>query len=82
MFQYNGGKFYKNVKEMREWLKDKQIENEYGEQIKPETFWEMVEQKQNNSQNKNHALEMIKSDHSSYYDTVIDGYSFTDSDFS
>lgn len=81
-FQYNGGEYYKNVEEMREWLKDKKIENEEGSEVSHEEFWAMVKEKQENPANKNHALEMIKSNQSSYHDTIIDGYSFTDVNFS
>lgn len=80
-FQYNGGQYYKNVPEMREWLKDKKIEDEYGTEISHEEFWKMVADKQTR-ENKNHALEMIKSDESSYHENVIEGYSFTDAQFS
>ena len=45
-FQHNGRKYYKNVKEMKEWLKDKQIENEYGEIITSKDFWKMIEEEQ------------------------------------
>lgn len=80
-FQYNGGTYYKNVEEMREWLKDKRIEDEYGGEVSHEAFWAMVAEKQK-PEFKNHALEMIKSDKSSYDEQVIDGYSFTDANFS
>lgn len=80
-FQYNGGKFYKNVPEMKEWLKDKEIKDEYGKVVSHKEFWDMVAIKQT-AQNKNHALEAIKSDKSSYYEEVIDGYSFSNVEFS
>ena len=80
-FQYNGGKYYKNVAEMKEWLKDKAILDEYGNSINNKEFWAMVDRKQNEAGNKNHALEMIKSKDSSYNENVIDGYSFTDAQF-
>jgi hypothetical protein len=46
MFQANGERYYSNVPEMKEWLKDKKIEDEYGEEISQDKFWEMVEEKQ------------------------------------
>lgn len=80
-FQYNGGKYYKNVRAMKKWLKDKQIVNEYGESVTHEDFWKMVRHKQ--KQPLNCAEEMTQGgriNNSTYF--VIDGYSFTDCDFS
>lgn len=74
--QYNGGRFYGDFKEMKEWLKDKVIENEYGEKVSVEDFVKMVEDKKN-----------IK-DHSADYGArsgsilKIDGYKFFDWEFS
>ena len=45
-FQYNGQKFYKDIKEMKEWLKGKVIKNEYGERVSNKSFWKLVESKQ------------------------------------
>lgn len=46
MFQYNGGKFYKTIAEMKKWLKDKTIEDEYGDIVPFKLFWNMVQSKQ------------------------------------
>jgi len=75
-FQYNGGQFYKNVKEMKVWTKDKDIFNEYGEKVSYEEFWEMVKSKQK-KKFCNHA-EMYKNQGNQH---VIDGYSFSDGEF-
>ena len=72
-FQYNGGEYYKNVEEMKEWLKDKTIIDECGDIIEYKQFWEMVAVKQEKFTNS-HAEQ--------FGDKVIDGYSFTDSEFS
>src|SRR2546430_2680384 len=70
MFQYNGGQYYKSVPEMKKWLKDKLIFNEYDEQLPNRDFWEMVATKQ----------DTIDPDE---MDTVIiDGYKFYDRKFS
>lgn len=61
---------------MKEWLKDKTIMDEYGEVVSYERFWNMVADKQK-AEFKNHAAE-----HPSEYDFVIEGYSFTDRQFS
>lgn len=66
-FQYNGGKYYKNVKEMKAWLKGKEIEDEYGGKISHTSFWKMVEEKQ--KENLSHA------------ELGMDGYSFLDTEF-
>lgn len=82
-FQANGFQHYKNVEEMKEWLKDKEIENEYGEEVSYNDFWEMVANKQK-PEYKNHAEEVKKAN--PYYangiEFNIDGYSFTDTSFS
>lgn len=81
-FQYNSGEFYKNVKEMKEWLKDKKITDEYGDIVTHGAFWKMVKRKQTPN-NLNHAQEM----HNEYpsardEELIIGGYSFSDCEFS
>ena len=80
-FNYNGGEYYKNVKEMKEWTKSKVIKNEYGDLVSYEEFWKMVSDKQKKS-NLNHA-EYVKKKYpnSSHHEYVIDGYSFSDVEF-
>lgn len=82
-FQYNGGQYYKNVEEMKEWLKDKKIENEYGEEVSYAEFWEMIENKQK-PDFKNHAEEVSKTNpsYARGIEFIINGYSFTDTSFS
>lgn len=80
-FNYNGGNFYKNVEEMKEWLADKEIEDEYGESVSHDKFWEMVAAKQK-ADNLNHAEYMHKEYPSHKTEYVIDGYSFSDCTFS
>jgi len=80
-FQYNGGRYYKNVEEMREWLKDKSIFDEYGEKLSHEEFWKIVAAKQK-PEFKNHAQQCRKEKSFGYLrEMVIDGYSFTDANF-
>jgi hypothetical protein len=79
-FQYNGGIYYKNVKEMKAWLAHKKIVDEYGEDILHADFWAMVKNKQKDGY-KNHAQDAIKN-RKSKHDFVIDGYSFTNTEFS
>jgi len=76
-FQYNGGKYYKNVEEMKSWLKGKKIEDECGKNVSYKEFWEMVEEKQKDEKNWIHA-----SRYPSERDFLIDGYSFSDCEFS
>lgn len=75
-FQYNGGRWYKNVEEMKKWLKSKHIEDEYGTTIPYNVFWQLVEEKQT-KEKRNHAKE-----YPSNRDFMIDGYSFSDCEFS
>lgn len=81
-FQYNGGQYYKNIEEMKEWLANKQIVNEYGEDITHEEFWGMVAHKQ--EEKLNHTVE-CRGKYGAEYDKqlyLIDGYSFSDGYFS
>lgn len=74
--QYNGGKFYTNFEEMKKWLEDKVIENEYGEKVSKEDFIKLVESKKK-----------IKDPDTDYGERVgdikeINGYKFFDWEFS
>lgn len=80
-FQYNAGKFYKNVEEMKEWLKTKTIEDEYGAKVSHDSFWKMVDEKQT-KEKLNHAKEMRKDYPGRSEDFIVNGYSFSDSYFS
>ena len=70
-FQGNGGKFYKDVPEMKKWLKGKTITNEYGETVSYTSFWKMVAEKQK-------VVEPETMRHARYFN----GYTFVNSDFS
>lgn len=79
-FQYNGGRFYKTVKEMKMWLKDKEIKNEYGEDVSYKSFLQMVAQKQ---KHKLAHAEYVKENYPTHTDSFMIGeYSFTNADFS
>jgi len=69
-FNLNGKKYYKNIGELKEWLKNIKIENEYGEEVEYEYFWSLVEEKQ-----KENAEEEV-------HTFSIDGYRFLDCEFS
>lgn len=45
LLQANGFEHYKNWKEMKAWLADKVIENEYEERVSVENFVDLVEKK-------------------------------------
>lgn len=62
--------YYKNVKELKKFLKGKLIKDEYGEVVSHKEFWELVEFKQ-----KHHK------DHNDGHCIMIDGYRFLSSDF-
>jgi len=53
---------------MRDWLKYKEIKDEYGATISKEDFWKMVEEKQNGKNSED--------------EIIIDGYSFINREFS
>ena len=69
VFQYNGGQYYKDTEEMREWMKGKIICDEYGRNVSGDQFWKFVESKQSDTQGGGDA-------------TIINGYTFYDSEFS
>ena len=75
-FQYNGGRLYKNVREMKRWLSGKVIHDEYGQLVTHADFWKMVENKQKHEPH-NHALE-----YPSNTTYLIERYSFSDGEFS
>lgn len=79
-FQYNGGKYYKNFKEMKDWLRDKEIEDEYGATLSSDDFFLMVKGEQKRKLNhftycKEHHPEIME------HEYLINGYSFSDVDF-
>ena len=82
-FQYNGGELYKTVPEMKKWLKGKRIFDEYGDEVSQTFFWNMVEEKQKKKTNMSHA-EYVKEHYpgSMSHELLIDGYSFSDVEFS
>lgn len=81
-FQANKFSFYKNIEELKIWLKGKSIYNEYGEFIPKKKFWDMVEAKQKypNISMYKYIKENPDYDNGSNY--LIDDYEFTDADFS
>jgi len=81
-FQYNGGRYYKSVEEMKEWLKGRTITDEYGREVSHDEFWGLVDMKQSDPSNKNHAEEVQKDYGAREYELIIDGYSFTNCKFS
>lgn len=46
LFNHNDWQYFTNIQEMKDWLKEQEIESEYGEVMSFEEFWKMVEQKQ------------------------------------
>ena len=68
-FNLNGARFYKNVTEMKKWLRGKRIEDEYGKPITKKAFWNMIAEKQK-------IVDPEETDA-----IVIDGYKFYDHEF-
>lgn len=81
-FQYNGGEHYKNVEEMKEWLRDKEIYDEYDRPVTHEDFWAMVDMKQMNPDNKNHYEECKAAYGGREHILLVDGYTFINCKFS
>src|SRR5574343_145495 len=51
-FQYNSGKYYQYIEEMRESTKKKVIFNEYWKEVYYTKFWNMVDEAQNKKNEK------------------------------
>jgi hypothetical protein len=74
-FQYNDGQYYKNITEMKKWLKGKKIFDEYGKRCSQKDFWSLVKAKQ-------HEVLSHAEEYPSESDFIINGYSFTNCWFS
>ena len=74
-FQYNDGKYYKDIKEMKKWLKDKTICDEGGKEISYKDFWAMVKSKMNGACHCKECPDDLTSFN-------IEGYNFTNCEFS
>lgn len=61
---------YSNIEELKEWLKGREIRNEYDEPVTYKDFWAMVEAKQKFQ------------DPDTSFSTYIDGYRFIEREFS
>jgi len=70
-FNLNGKKYYQNYGELKDFLQDKLIKNEYEEVVSFEKFIELIQNKQS-----------AKSDQSDYGAININGYIFYDGEFS
>jgi hypothetical protein len=70
-FQGNHGQYYKDVPEMKKWLKGKTITDEYGNTLSYKAFWGMVSRKQKE-------IEPEIMPHASY----LNGYTFINREFS
>lgn len=84
IFAYNNGEYYKSFAEMLEWLKDKVIENEYGDVEPLEEFKRYVEKLQADKTTLSH-IEYCKQKYPSMVSDYIkdsEGYEFTTRDFS
>lgn len=68
---YNGGKYYTSWAEMKDWLENKQIINEYGENVSLEEFIDWVEDRQT-------LIDPVEDDGA----INIYGYKFIDGEFS
>lgn len=71
--QANDWLYYTNWQEMKVWLQDKDIEDEYGETCTPQAFINMVERKKDTIDPSNFNGEG---------DKMIDGYKFHNYEFS
>ncbi|MEW1951054.1 hypothetical protein AB0280_17605 [Pseudarthrobacter sp902506025] len=70
LFAYNDGDYYKDVHELKDWLKDKTIIDEYGREVRHDDFWSLIEAKQATvNPEQGHFM-------------TIDGHRFMDGEFS
>ena len=74
LFAWNGGEFYKSLPQMKKWLEDKEIFDEYNRPVTNTEFWDLVESKKTE-----------KNDHGNINDehgVVVGGIYFMDGWFS
>jgi hypothetical protein len=71
--QYNGGRYYTNWSEFKNWVKDKKIEDEYGRSVSATELIGLIELKKEirDPEEVNYSGQMH----------IIDGYKFYDSEF-
>lgn len=74
MLQWNEGKYYKDWEEMKEWLKDKKLVDEYGSNVDIGTFIRLVESKQD--------IVDPEPFGNRYDEKLVDGYKFLACEFS
>ena len=76
-FQYNNGQYYKTADQLKNWIEDNKLKiiDEYGKSITLKKFWNMVQAKQDETYS--HGI-LYQSD----IDFEIEGYSFTNCEFS
>lgn len=67
LFFFNGGEYYKNIAQLKEWLNNKTIVDSYGDKISYSEFWQLVNKGQFASLDTHITPEM-----------TINGYRFTD----
>jgi len=66
LFDHHDWKYYSNVEELKEWLKNHTIFSEYGDTCTFDEFWEKVQSKQNLKQHEGRDY------------VTVDGYDFRD----
>lgn len=79
-FAWNDGAFYKNLDEMREWTKGKQIFDEYNRQMSYAKFWKMVQGKMDGIDHAQYNRD--KGEPADAYGHIVDGVYFMDGEFS
>ena len=82
LLQANGFDGYKTWSEMKEWLEDKIIEDEYGEVVSIGEFIELVERKQSNPELWNHGANSSQNIPVGFAMRDCEGYEFHNGDFS
>lgn len=75
-FQFNGGRYYRTIGELKNWLIGRRIYDEYGNEISKVNFWEIVEASQRyfttvTEKESEYSLPVV----------IIDGYKFLDCEF-
>lgn len=83
VFHFQATSTIKSVSQMKDYLKDKVIYNEYEEQVSHEEFWKIVEETRNPMPNGQPKYILTDGTHEPFYtDFEESGYAWSITDFS
>ena len=82
LFQANNFVYYSSWSEMKEWLKDKTIKDEYEEKVELEEFTKLIETKHKDPTNWNHQRNDAQNIPEGFVTVDSEGHEFHNGEFS